>query len=256
MKDYEFQLVQNEVKKGEAIIAVRLVNKKTGKTVPDAVIFAKRIDMAPDRDGGDGSRIEPVPATEPGVYASRPISRWGPLAAVARRQGSGRDRHGRKQAGPQGHAMSRGCRTDPVLAAVLAAGTGGYWLAQERAGVLTIGRRASQRRNRAGPSSIIRTPTVSRPIRPSRRRPPDGRPYRAVCASEDVSFDEPEAASGDERAGRPEDSLLPQPDGSCRTSPAPKKDSMGMDYIAVYEGEDDDSTTVKVSAGQDPAHRR
>ena len=27
---------------------MRLVNKKSGKPVPDAVIFAKRIDMAPD----------------------------------------------------------------------------------------------------------------------------------------------------------------------------------------------------------------
>ena len=33
------------------------------------------------------------------------------------------------------------------------------------------------------------------------------------------------------------------------TSPVPKKDSMGMDYIPVYEGEDDGST-VKVSPGK------
>ena len=32
VKDYEFQLVQNEIKKGDgAIVAVRLVNKKSGK---------------------------------------------------------------------------------------------------------------------------------------------------------------------------------------------------------------------------------
>ena len=32
------------------------------------------------------------------------------------------------------------------------------------------------------------------------------------------------------------------------TSPVPKKDSMGMDYIPVYEGDDqDDNNTVKVS---------
>jgi hypothetical protein len=49
VKDYEFQLVQSEIKKGDgSIVAVRLVNKKSGKPVPDAVIFAKRIDMAPD----------------------------------------------------------------------------------------------------------------------------------------------------------------------------------------------------------------
>ena len=37
------------------------------------------------------------------------------------------------------------------------------------------------------------------------------------------------------------------PMGLPDTSPVPKKDSMGMDYIAVYEDEQDDGTTVKVS---------
>ncbi len=38
------------------------------------------------------------------------------------------------------------------------------------------------------------------------------------------------------------------PMGLPDTSPVPKKDSMGMDYIAVYEGEDqDDRATVKIS---------
>jgi hypothetical protein len=68
-KDYEFQLVQNEVKKGDgAIVAVKLVSKKTGKTVPDAVIFAKRIDMAPDGMASMAEAIEQMPSTEPGVY--------------------------------------------------------------------------------------------------------------------------------------------------------------------------------------------
>ena len=68
VKDYEFQLVQNEAKKGEAIIAVRLLNKKSGKTVPDAVISAKRIDMAPDGMAEMAPRIDQMPSTEPGVY--------------------------------------------------------------------------------------------------------------------------------------------------------------------------------------------
>jgi hypothetical protein len=68
IKDYEFQLVQNETKKGEAVIAVRLVNKKTGNTVPDAVIAAKRIDMAPDGMADMTPRIEQLPSTEAGVY--------------------------------------------------------------------------------------------------------------------------------------------------------------------------------------------
>ena len=39
------------------------------------------------------------------------------------------------------------------------------------------------------------------------------------------------------------------------TSPAPKKDSMGMDYIPVYEGEETTQHGQGL-AGQDPAQRR
>ena len=72
VKDYEFQLVQSGFKKGDgAIIAVRLVNKKSGKVVPDAVIFAKRIDMAPDAMQEMTAPLEQLPSTEPGIYRFR-----------------------------------------------------------------------------------------------------------------------------------------------------------------------------------------
>ena len=48
IKDYEFQLVDKEVKQGEAVIAVKLIHKPSGRAIPDAVIFAKRIDMGPE----------------------------------------------------------------------------------------------------------------------------------------------------------------------------------------------------------------
>src|SRR4051812_43847068 len=68
-KDYEFQLVQKEMKKGDgAVVAVLLVDKRSGKPVPDAVIFAKRIDMAPDGMPTMDSPIEQVPSAEPGLY--------------------------------------------------------------------------------------------------------------------------------------------------------------------------------------------
>jgi hypothetical protein len=90
VKDYEFRLVQNEVKKGEAIVAARLVNKKTGQAVPDAVIFAKRIDMAPDGMATMDSPLEAVPSTEPGVYRFKTnlsmAGRW-QLSLGARVQG-------------------------------------------------------------------------------------------------------------------------------------------------------------------------
>jgi len=67
-KDYEFQLVKDEAKQGEAILDVRLIDKRTSKPVPNAVIFAKRIDMAPDSMEEMTSRIEQLPSLEPGLY--------------------------------------------------------------------------------------------------------------------------------------------------------------------------------------------
>jgi len=70
VKDFEFQLVKAEVKKGDgAVVAVRLINKKTGKDVPDAVIIAKRIDMAPDAMAEMQAPIEQLPSTTPGTYS-------------------------------------------------------------------------------------------------------------------------------------------------------------------------------------------
>jgi hypothetical protein len=69
IQDYEFQLVQSEIKQGDAaVVAVRLVDKRSGKTVPDAVIFAQRVDMAPDGMEAMTAPVEPLPSTEPGVY--------------------------------------------------------------------------------------------------------------------------------------------------------------------------------------------
>jgi len=68
IKDYEFQLVDKTVKKGDAIISVRLVHKPDGKPVSGAVIFAKRLDMTPEGMETMKTTIEAVPSTEPGVY--------------------------------------------------------------------------------------------------------------------------------------------------------------------------------------------
>jgi hypothetical protein len=69
IKDYEFQLVDQAIKAGpDKIIAVRLINKATGKPVPDAVIFATRLDMAPDGMQEMATKIAPIPGGEPGVY--------------------------------------------------------------------------------------------------------------------------------------------------------------------------------------------
>lgn len=69
IRDYEFQLVQPTVKVGpQAEVTVRLTNKTTGKPVADAVIFATRIDMAPEGMADMTPKITALPGTEPGVY--------------------------------------------------------------------------------------------------------------------------------------------------------------------------------------------
>ena len=72
IKDYEFQLTQTELKQGDGVVVtVRLVDRRTGKAVPDAVIFASRIDMEPDGMATMASKLEPMPALEPGSYSFR-----------------------------------------------------------------------------------------------------------------------------------------------------------------------------------------
>ena len=44
------------------------MNKKTGKQVPDAVIFATRLDMAPDGMQEMATKIAAMPGGEPGIY--------------------------------------------------------------------------------------------------------------------------------------------------------------------------------------------
>jgi hypothetical protein len=68
INDYEFQLVEKEINKGDAILSVRLVHKPDSKPIPDAVIFATRLDMAPDGMAEMQTSIAPMPSTEPGVY--------------------------------------------------------------------------------------------------------------------------------------------------------------------------------------------
>ena len=72
ISDYRFELVDQAVKAGpDKIITIRLMNHKTGKPVPGAVIFATRLDMAPDAMQEMVTKVTPVPDGEPGTYKFR-----------------------------------------------------------------------------------------------------------------------------------------------------------------------------------------
>ncbi len=69
-QDYEFQPVSTDVKQGQgSLVSVRLIDKRTGKPVPDAVIFTTRMDMAPEGMEMMTTPVEVATSTEPGVYA-------------------------------------------------------------------------------------------------------------------------------------------------------------------------------------------
>jgi hypothetical protein len=69
IKKYEFKLVEPTIKAGpDKTVTVKLVDKTTGKPVPDAVIFATRLDMAPDGMQEMATKVTPMPGSEPGTY--------------------------------------------------------------------------------------------------------------------------------------------------------------------------------------------
>src|SRR5690606_18075633 len=81
----------------------------------------------------------------------------------------------------------------------------------------------------------------------------------AVPSGADLSFDDPaheeghstaDAKHADASSGARKIKYYRNPMGLPDTSSTPKKDSMGMDYIPVYEGEDTDDGSVKLSPGK------
>lgn len=78
----------------------------------------------------------------------------------------------------------------------------------------------------------------------------DGRDYRAVPAGSDISFEEAEASAPEAKPAEQKIKYYRNPMGLPDKSPTPKKDNMGMDYLPVYENEQDDDSSVKLSTGK------
>jgi len=67
--DYEFQLVSQTVTRTDiAVIAVRIVHRKTLEPVNDAIVFATRLDMEPDGMETMTAALKAAPGAEAGVY--------------------------------------------------------------------------------------------------------------------------------------------------------------------------------------------
>ena len=61
-------MVDQQIKQGDAVIAVKLVHKPSGRPIPDAVIVTSRLDMAPDSMAEMTTPLQPMSSDAPGVY--------------------------------------------------------------------------------------------------------------------------------------------------------------------------------------------
>lgn len=68
LKDYAFDLTNTKGGQGEAILSVRLVNTLSGKPISGAVIFARRLDMAPEGMPTMTAELQAMPSSEAGAY--------------------------------------------------------------------------------------------------------------------------------------------------------------------------------------------
>jgi Cu(I)/Ag(I) efflux system membrane fusion protein len=85
---------------------------------------------------------------------------------------------------------------------------------------------------------------------PTPKKTPDGRDYIAVRAGADSTSDKTPAPPATSSAADRKIKYYRNPMGLPDTSPVPKKDSMGMDYIAVFDGDEPDDGTIKLSPGK------
>ncbi len=146
-----------------------------------------------------------------------------------------------------------------IVCAILAAGVVGLVVGRSNGplpgwldGVLPAAAKQSATPTEAtGPVIYYRDPDGLPNYSPAPRKTSAGKDYLAVRASEDVSFEEkaPKTMTA-KRGERGKIRYYRNPMGLPDTSPTPKKDSMGMDYLPVYEGDQDDDSSVKVSAGK------
>lgn len=163
--------------------------------------------------------------------------------------------------------MNRIGRSGLVLAALVAAGVGGYGAGQR--GIALPPLPWLPIHGLSGAATARAAPAPTGPIvyyrdpdgRPAYAEAPgknaDGQDLVAVHASEDVSFDAPPPPIMAEQSppalageGPKTIRFYRNPMGLPDTSPVPKKDSMGMDYIPVFAGDEPEGSTIKLSPGK------
>jgi membrane fusion protein, copper/silver efflux system len=164
--------------------------------------------------------------------------------------------------------MRRTGQTGLALAALVAVGVAGYWAWQRGPAlpaipwmqVHVLPHTAAAAPLPTGPIVYYRDPDGHPAYAKGPDKTADGRDFLPVHASEDLSFDTPapageaKAGPGAEQAGaKPQPKAIRyyrNPMGLPDTSPIPKKDSMGMDYIPIFAGDEEEGPTLKFSPGK------
>ncbi len=136
-----------------------------------------------------------------------------------------------------------------VVVVAVASAVGGYWYARQpdvapafatelQPAAPAADRKIQYYRDPSGAPFWSATP----------KKAANGQDYLAVYGDEKVSFEPKKNTQAAAVTGPRKIIYYRNPMGLPDVSKTPKKDSMGMDYIAVYEGEEqDDGKTVKVS---------
>ncbi len=136
-----------------------------------------------------------------------------------------------------------------LLATTSVAGISGYWAGRDGT-PQSLAAHAAPAATASGPVIYYRDPDRRPFYSLTPKKTADGRDFIAVLASQDVNF-EPKASQSPEISSVGKRiRYYRNPMGLPDTSPVPKKDSMGMDYIPVYEGDDEEGSTVKITPGR------
>jgi membrane fusion protein, copper/silver efflux system len=138
-----------------------------------------------------------------------------------------------------------------IVSAILAAGLAGLAVGRSSSPLPATTKTGPAKLEATGPTLYYRDPDGLPGYSLTPKKTSAGKDYLAVRSSKDVSFEETAAQAMTAKGGdRGKIRFYRNPMGLPDTSPTPKKDSMGMDYLPVYEGEQDDDSSVKVSAGK------
>jgi len=134
-----------------------------------------------------------------------------------------------------------------TLAALAVAGVAGYQAG--RRGAAPVAVFAAAARAETDPVIYYRDPDGRSFYASAPKKTEDGRDYLPVRASEERTADQL-AAPGNATGADRRVVYYRNPMGLADTSPVPKKDSMGMDYIPVYADEIGDGSSIKIAPGK------